>query len=156
MTERIEKLSPCFVEFIPHDLDSGVLYISMKYATTSHLCCCGCLNRVVLPLHPTDWWLKFNGKGVTMRPSVGNWGFRCRSHYLITDNMVRWAGAWDDEEILAGRANDKARKLLWQTRGIRSEVTKNPVAENNAFPRAQPRGIMALLKHLVRKTRKTG
>lgn len=41
----IEEFEPDFVEFIPSELAPGVLYISMDYATCSHLCACGCGAR---------------------------------------------------------------------------------------------------------------
>jgi hypothetical protein len=31
-----------FVRHLPDELRPGLLYISMEYATASHLCCCGC------------------------------------------------------------------------------------------------------------------
>ena len=31
-----------FLDNIPDELEEGVLYISMKYHTTAHLCACGC------------------------------------------------------------------------------------------------------------------
>ena len=38
-----------FVEFIPGDLKEGTIYVSMRVWTASHLCCCGCGNKVVTP-----------------------------------------------------------------------------------------------------------
>ena len=38
------------VEFIPKVLDEGVLYISRRFNTASHLCCCGCSFKVVIPV----------------------------------------------------------------------------------------------------------
>ena len=43
-----------FVEFIPDELEHGIIYISIRFATASHLCCCGCGNKVVTPIRPTD------------------------------------------------------------------------------------------------------
>ena len=57
-----------FVEFIPEELKEGVLYISINYATASHLCCCGCGNRVVTPITPDDWKLIFDGVSVSLHP----------------------------------------------------------------------------------------
>ena len=39
-----------FVEFIPDELEQGTIYISIRFATASHLCCCGCGNKVVTPI----------------------------------------------------------------------------------------------------------
>ncbi|TCC21915.1 DUF6527 family protein [Kribbella speibonae] len=86
---RIQELTPVFVEFVPTDLADGDIYISMEYATASHLCACGCAVRVVTPFGPADWVLTFDGT-VTLSPSVGNGQFPCRSHYLIRSNRVVW------------------------------------------------------------------
>ncbi|WP_366523311.1 DUF6527 family protein [uncultured Roseobacter sp.] len=120
MTSVAKDITPRFVEFIPKDLEEGVLYISGEYATTAHRCACGCGEKVVLPLHPTDWRLRFDGKTITIRPSVGNWGFPCRSHYLITDNRIEWAGDWTDHQIAAGRRRDARRKSSWHEEALPS------------------------------------
>lgn len=85
----VDTLEPVFVEFIPADLDAGRLYVSLKYATASHLCACGCAQRVVTPLSPADWELTFDGR-VTLSPSIGNGQYVCGSHYLIRNNRVHW------------------------------------------------------------------
>jgi hypothetical protein len=105
---RLDSIEPEFVEFIPPELTEGKLYVSMTYATTVHLCACGCGNKVVLPLSPADWQMFFNGEAVSLTPSVGNWEFPCRSHYVITGNSIRWAATWTQEQIEAGRRRDQA------------------------------------------------
>ena len=35
-----------FGEFIPDELDQGTIYISIRFATSSHLCICGCGARL--------------------------------------------------------------------------------------------------------------
>ena len=97
-----------FVEYIPDTLDDGRLYVSIRFATVAHKCCCGCGIEVVTPLSPTDWKLTFDGKSISLYPSVGNWGLDCQSHYWITSNRVRWARTWSQPEIEAGRANDRS------------------------------------------------
>lgn len=82
-----------FVTTVPDDLEGGVLYVSMPYATAIHLCACGCGNQVVTPLSPSGWQLVFDGVSVTLHPSIGNWRLPCRSHYWIRRNNVRWADA---------------------------------------------------------------
>jgi Family of unknown function (DUF6527) len=99
-----------FVANIPAKLDFGVLYVSMEYATVVHLCCCGCGNEVVTPLGPTDWSVIFDGQSLSLRPSVGNWSFRCKSHYWIDKGRVRWAGLMSDDKIAEGRVRDRIRK----------------------------------------------
>ena len=81
---------PAFTEYIPPDLEAGILYISLTYATAVHLCPCGCARKVVTPLSPADWQFTFDGT-VSIRPSVGNWQYPCQSHYFIRSNQVVWA-----------------------------------------------------------------
>jgi hypothetical protein len=99
-----------FVEFIPDELKQGTIYVSIRFATVAHLCCCGCGSKVVTPLRPTDWKLIFDGKTISLDPSIGNWSFACQSHYWIRHNKVNWAGQWSKEEIGAGRAYDTMAK----------------------------------------------
>ena len=84
----MKKLNPEFVEFIPDSLEMGKLYISMKYATAVHLCICGCKNEVVTPFSKNDWKLIYDGDSVTLTPSIGNWSFKCKSHYWIRKNKI--------------------------------------------------------------------
>lgn len=80
-----------FVEYIPDNLKSGVLYISITYKIVIHKCCCGCGQEVVTPISPVDWKLIFNGESISLYPSIGNWSFDCKSHYWIENNKVKWA-----------------------------------------------------------------
>ncbi len=148
MTATIEDLTPRFVEFIPKYLEPGVLYISIEYATTAHKCACGCGEKVVLPLHPTNWKMTFDGVSVTMRPSVGNWGFPCRSHYLITANRIVWAGDWDEEKIQAGRHHGQAQKSDWYGRsGGSRNLTRAKASESNRSKGWLQRALDRLLGH---------
>lgn len=99
-----------FVEFMPEALEEGILYVSIPYSTAIHKCVCGCGNEVVTPLSPTDWELTFDGKSVSLYPSIGNWNFKCRSHYWIVKNKIRYSRLWDKEEIEKGRKKDIDRK----------------------------------------------
>lgn len=102
-----------FVEFIPSELEEGVLYISIEYRTAVHKCICGCGNKVVTPLTPTDWEITYNGKTVSLSPSIGNWNFECRSHYFITRNRIRHAKQWDNWKIKKGREVDAKLKTKY-------------------------------------------
>ena len=104
------KLKYEFVEFIPDDLIEGTVYVSLTYSTAAHKCCCGCGNKVVTPLSPTDWKLIFDGVSISLYPSIGNWSFKCRSHYWIRNNKIIWAPKWSQEEIDEGRAYDQSAK----------------------------------------------
>jgi hypothetical protein len=106
----MKTLQHKFVAFIPDVLEEGTLYISIEYSTAIHKCVCGCGNEVVTPLSPTDWELTFNGKNVSLYPSIGNWNFECKSHYWITKNQIRMARRWNDWEIDSGRKSDTNSK----------------------------------------------
>lgn len=107
---RYPRLAHKFVTNIPNSLEPGVLYISVEYATAIHLCCCGCGEEVVTPLTPTDWALTFDGDTVSLWPSIGNWNFACRSHYVIERSEVVRALPWSDRRIAYGRFQDKLAK----------------------------------------------
>lgn len=99
-----------FVEYIPEALQEGVLYVSVTFATAVHQCCCGCGNPVVTPLSPTDWKMTFDGETISLSPSIGNWGFPCRSHYWMVKNRIVWARRWSPVEIEHGRTVDRLAK----------------------------------------------
>jgi Family of unknown function (DUF6527) len=122
-----------FVEFIPDELKQDTLYISIRFATVSHLCCCGRGNKIVTPLRPTDWRLIFDGKTVSLDPSIGNWSFPCKSHYWITNNRVRWAPQWSKERIEAGRAHDRlAKEKYFHAPESTAGISINPPPETSA------------------------
>lgn len=104
-----------FVKSIPEKLEERTLYVSMDYATVTHKCCCGCGREVVTPLSPTDWKLTYDGVSISLLPSIGNWGFDCKSHYWIVRNTVKWADQWSTEQIAAGRAHDRRAKQYYYT-----------------------------------------
>lgn len=99
-----------FIEFVPDVLEDGVLYISVEYCSAIHKCVCGCGNQVVTPLSPTDWQFTFDGKSISLYPSIGNWYFECKSHYWIRKNEIIFARKWTDDEIKKGREKDKKMK----------------------------------------------
>ena len=134
-----------FVEFIPDELDPGTIYVSIRFATASHLCCCGCGNKVVTPIRPTDWKLIFDGKTISLDPSIGNWSFPCQSHYWLRNNRVRWAPRWSKEEIERGRSHDRSAKETYfdHTEAIAEDVSTPPATK----PR---KGFWQALKNLWR------
>ena len=84
-------LKPVFVETIPQlpDMETGTLYVSMRFATLSHLCPCGCGRLVDVTLDPATRSLTYDGEYLTLRPSIGV-KFPCESHYSIIRNAIRW------------------------------------------------------------------
>jgi hypothetical protein len=113
MNRKLHTIGFQFVEFVPETLASGVLYISVEYKTMVHLCFCGCSTKVVTPLSPTGWRLSFDGRTVSVAPSIGNWNLKCKSHYVISGSRVEWHGAWTKEQIAAGFARDQAVKVQY-------------------------------------------
>jgi Family of unknown function (DUF6527) len=110
---RMMRLEHRFVEFVPKELEDNILYISIRFRTAIHKCACGCGIKTVTPLSPTDWKLIFNGKSVSLSPSIGNWSFPCESHYWIRENYVEWAPKWDNDMIKKGREESKHDKKIY-------------------------------------------
>lgn len=125
MTPR-SALKHQFVDFIPEELSEDTVYVSIRFATASHLCCCGCRNKVVTPIQPTDWKLIFDGKTISLDPSIGNWNFPCRSHYWVRNNKVIWAEQWSRDKIETAKKSDRGEKQRYYLDGVgqRSEEEK--------------------------------
>lgn len=102
--KRTKILTYRFVEYIPRDIEEGVIYISMAFSTAIHKCCCGCGQEVVTPFGPTDWQLTFDGESISLDPSIGNGSFDCKSHYWIRHNKIILAPRWSKKKIYASRA----------------------------------------------------
>ena|SRR5579883_2577539 len=132
---REKLLSHRFVEFIPEVIEEGTLYVSIEYATVSHKCCCGCGFEVITPLSPTDWQLTFDGEPISLDPSIGNWSFKCQSHYWIRKSHVQLAPRWSRQEIEAGRQWDRQQKEDYykETGGV-PEAAQRPEAASVAQP----------------------
>lgn len=112
-------LTPQYVDYIPEQLISGVLYICEQYKTVAHKCCCGCGEEVITPLSPAEWSIRKDGNTVTLQPSIGNWSFKCQSHYWIRKNQVIWAKAMNQQQIKRARdgdATDKAKQIAYINR----------------------------------------
>lgn len=115
-----------FVETIPKQLEEKILYVTIRYNTVVHKCFCGCGQEVVTPLSPTDWKLTYNGKTVSLYPSIGNWSFKCQSHYWIRNNRIEWAPKWSDKRIKRGRNHDKNNKQeYFNNKKQKSKTTTN-------------------------------
>jgi hypothetical protein len=104
---KYARVMPEFVEQIPESLTGGVLYISTRFRTASHLCACGCGSKIVTPIKPAKWAFTYNGDTVSLWPSVGNWQKPCQSHYVIRNSRVVWSRQWSEAEIAEGRARDQ-------------------------------------------------
>ncbi|MGZ8873834.1 MAG: DUF6527 family protein [Halobacteriota archaeon] len=134
-------LSHQFVEFIPEQLEEGVLYISKRYGTAAHKCCCGCGEEVITPLNPTDWSLRMDGNFVTLHPSIGNWSFACRSHYWIRKSKVIWAGDMSQKQIERGRTIDRAAKREYFEAVNRKKALRSQLPPDEAYFQTESPGL---------------
>lgn len=79
-----------FVDTMPEDLEENILYISLEFNVTKHLCPCGCGSEIVASIGPNRWQLSYNGETVSLTPSIGNYHHECKSHYFITNDTIIW------------------------------------------------------------------
>src|SRR6266702_5718108 len=146
---RHQRLEHRFVHYIPEELEPGIIYISMHYATAAHSCCCGCGEQVITPLTPTDWKMTFDGETISLWPSIGNWNFRCRSHYIIRNSRILVAEPWQDKKVESERRHDK--------KGRPKQHGEKSGGERQSIPPAMPPGnspgLWDRLKEKVRKRR---
>ena len=104
------KLNHVFVDTIPNELEEGTLYVSLRFRVIMHICCCGCRQKVVIPLSPVRWKMTFDGYTISISPSIGNWNFDCKSHYWIKNSEVIWAGKMTPNEIIAGKEYERKKR----------------------------------------------
>ena len=131
---RFKHLEHRFCTHIPEALEPGVLYVSMEYATAVHSCCCGCGEEVVTPFTPTDWEMTFDGRAISLWPSVGNWTLPCRSHYVVRGGVVIEARPWSDEEIASERRRDRTAKARYYGTTVKSEFDGERLGDANNGP----------------------
>ena len=93
---------------MPEVKEDGILYVSMEYCIAIHLCVCGCGNEVVTPIAPDAWKLTFNGAGISLYPSIGNWDFDCQSHYFIVENKIKICAPRPDKK----KRSEKEKRLV--------------------------------------------
>jgi hypothetical protein len=110
---KMTKIKLLRVEFMPKALEPGILYVAEEYGAAAHLCACGCGAKIRTPLGDTEWQLQETSEGPSLRPSVGNWQQKCRSHYVIRNGRIRWEGAWTEEQVLAGRRAEQVRRATY-------------------------------------------
>lgn len=84
------EIIPVFVEYIPEEMEEGKIYISKEFETAVHNCLCGCKNLTVTPFGKDGWKLSEKNGNITLSPSIGNYQFPCKSHYIITNNKANF------------------------------------------------------------------
>lgn len=148
---KIKQIRPETVEFIPERIEEGVLYISERYRTAVHKCCCGCGKEVVTPLSPAEWSVKRNGDQVSLWPSIGNWSYPCRSHYIIRDSRVLEAKSMTEQQIQRVKANDRADKSAQIRRVNQAKDVVAQVAKQNTqvAPARERQSSMSWLQRLI-------
>lgn len=142
---KLQKIQPVFVEFIPEKIESGKLYISEKYETAIHKCCCGCGEEVVTPLSPAEWRLSRSPSGVSLSPSIGNWDYPCRSHYFIAENAIVWAGSMSDRQMQSVKARDQRD----MERHIAQRNQASQDAQNTVQQPAAPSGFGTFIQAAI-------
>jgi hypothetical protein len=113
------------VHYLPRELETEILYVSEEYGVAGHLCACGCGNKIITPLAPTEWsFTEHNGKP-SLDPSIGNWQLPCRSHYWITRGKIVWARQWTEKQIKAGRESEDKRRKKYYKKLSQNRITKS-------------------------------
>ncbi|WP_423748244.1 DUF6527 family protein [Geothrix paludis] len=141
-----QAVRPEFVKVIPERLEDGVLYICEQYRTVAHNCCCGCGQEVITPLGPADWSLRREGDNVTLHPSIGNWGFPCRSHYFIRRNQVVWLKSMTRSEVERVRRRDRRDKAAYIKEVNRMKEEAPPGSKARGEMERKPSAFMRLLR----------
>lgn len=101
------------VKYLPRELAPGILYVSEEFAVAGHLCACGCGNKVITPLGPSEWTFTERNGRPTLHPSVGNWQLPCRSHYIIDEGQIHRGDQWSDAQVAAGRRTEERRRQAY-------------------------------------------
>lgn len=101
------------VHYMPKQLAPGILYVSEEFDVAGHLCACGCGNKVMTPLGPTEWSFTDTPRGPSLRPSIGNWQLSCRAHYWIDGGRIEWSGAWSADQVERGRHTEEERRRTY-------------------------------------------
>lgn len=102
------------VDFMPKQLEPGILYVAEEFGAAAHLCACGCGEKIRTPLGPTEWSLQVTPEGwPSLSPSVGHWQKPCQSHYWIQRGEIIWDRKWTAEEIAVGRRREEERRQAY-------------------------------------------
>jgi hypothetical protein len=120
------KIKLLKVEYLPTDLEQGILYVSEEFGIAGHLCPCGCKNKIMTPLDPSEWSFKEINNEPTLYPSIGNWQLPCRSHYWVSGGNIEWSYDWSEEEIKAGRKEEEMKREAYY-KDLEDKKTQKPV-----------------------------
>ena len=87
---RTDPYSIEFHDLLPEkeDIQQGVIYVSMRGRAIELRCPCGCGGLTELAIRPSHWSVTFDGKRLTLSPSIKASMFPCHSHYHIVDSIA--------------------------------------------------------------------
>lgn len=142
---RLKRLEHRYVEFIPRDLDEGIVYISNRFKTASHLCCCGCGQKVVTPLNPAQWSLTDHGSTVSFAPSIGLGALPCRSHYWIRRSRVEWCRSMTVAQTARAQQADRYASQVYTGERLPTPPVIPPI-----LPKASPSSLWGGIMRWVR------
>ena len=108
---KVESLVLRDVEFIPDELEDGILYVAEHFRIAVHSCCCGCGMEVTTPLGRGQYKLTRDVNGPSLYPSIGNHDYPCQSHYWVEHGQVTESYVMSREIILRNRRIDRKKKL---------------------------------------------
>ncbi len=124
--ERIKLLK---VQYLPKELNEGFLYVSKEFGVAGHLCPCGCKNKIITPLDPTEWSFKEISGKPTLFPSIGNWQLPCKSHYWIVEGTIEWSNQWSKEQIIKGHEVEEENRKAYY------DILENKLKKQSLFKR---------------------
>lgn len=91
---RVEIKEVAYVKYMPPhtEMEQDVVYISKEFLISIHKCLCGCGEQVVLPINSESGWqlLEHSDGRISFTPSIGNFRYKCKSHYIITNNIANF------------------------------------------------------------------
>ena len=105
------------------------------------------------PLGPGEWKVTYDGRTVSLAPSIGNWSFPCRSHYWIDEGKVRWARVFSETEVAQVRQEARKRRAGYH-HGERAELVGG--LPGRVAQRGAGRFLWQLIRALGRVWRRGG
>jgi hypothetical protein len=111
--QKLDRIRLARVQYIPKNLEPGILYVAEEFGAAVHLCACGCGLKVSTPLRPVGWTLEESAAGATLFPSIGNWQQPCKTHYWIREGTIIWAEDWTPAQVAAGRRSEDQRRRAY-------------------------------------------
>jgi hypothetical protein len=105
------------VQYVPRELEPGILYVSEEFGVAVHLCACGCGSKVAVPLGAAEWTFSKKDGKPSLWPSIGSGQLPCNSHYVISNGRVDWAATMSAAQTAAALQSDQLkREAYYQSR----------------------------------------